>query len=219
MTNGLIDAATQTERPDDRRIYGVVVAQVVDNCDRTQLGRVQVRLPWLPGYEPWARVASLMAGAEGGAFFMPQAGEEVLVAFNHGDVREPYVVGCIWNGHDRPPQPASTDPVNKRLIRTPKGHEIEFDDAGQTVVIKSANGQRVVLGRDKIEISLDEQKTTAITLEKGGQLTLKAANTITLDAPTINILARDNVALGGQQSARIDGGSYCSINASQIFIG
>lgn len=215
----LVDSATRTDKPDDRRIYGVVLAQVIDICDNSKLGRVQLRLPWLPGYEPWARVASLAAGSDSGMYFIPQKDEEVLVAFNHGDVREPYVVGCVWNDKDKAPKEAAKDPKNKRSIRTPAGHEIEFDDATGTIVIKSAKGQRVVLGPDNIEIDLDEKKTTAITLEKGGNLTIKASNTITLDAPTINVTARDNVAIGGSKSARIDGGSYCSINAGQIFIG
>lgn len=215
----LLDSAVRSEKPDDRRIYGVVVAQVVDICDQTELGRVQIRFPWLPGYEPWARVASLSAGSTCGTFFIPQKDEEVLVAFNHGDVREPYVVGCVWNGKDKAPKEAALDPKNKRLIRTPKGHEIEFDDALGTVVIKSAKGQCVVLGPDKIEINLDEQKNTSIILKKGGDLTIKASNTITLDAPTIKVTASDNVSIGGNKSARIDGGNNCSINAGQIFIG
>ncbi len=218
MLDGLVETSAHTVAPEDPRIYGIAVAQVINNLDRTDQGRVQLHLPWLPGYEPWARVAVLMAGDGRGTYFIPQVGDEVLVAFNHGDVREPYVVGSLWNGRDNPPG-SGLDPVNRRLIRTPKGHEIEFDDALGTVAIKSARGQSIVLGPDKIEIALDEQKTTVITLQKGGNVTIKASNTITLDAPTINVTARDNVAIGGSQSARIDGGSYCSVSAGQIFIG
>ncbi len=219
MPNGLVDTAAQVEVPDDRRIYGLVTAQVIENCDETRLGRVQVRFPWLPGYEPWARVAALMAGANGGTYFMPQVNEEVLVAFNHGDIREPYIVGSVWNGRDQPPKQAASDPVHKRMIRTPKGLQIEFDDAKQALKISNDKGRCITVGLDTIDIAMDEQKSTAVTLDQSGHLTIKAASTITLDAPTINILARDNVALAGQQSARIDGGSYCSMNAAQIFIG
>lgn len=217
MQGGLVDTTTQIDVPEDRRIYGVVLAQVVENCDKNCLGRVKLKLSWLPGFEPWARVASLMAGEDRGAYFIPQVGEEVLVAFNHGDVREPYVIGSVWNGKDRSPARTPFDPVNKRLIRTPKGHEIEFDDAQQSITITSADKQRITLTPGKVEIAVDEQKTTAVTLESGN-ITIKAASSITLDAPTINITGT-NVAVGGSSSARIDGGSYCSIAAAQIFIG
>ena len=66
-------------------------------------------LPWLPGLMPWARLSNMMAGMGRGSFFVPQIGDEVLVAFNHGDVREPYVIGTLWNTMDRPPALSPTD--------------------------------------------------------------------------------------------------------------
>jgi uncharacterized protein involved in type VI secretion and phage assembly len=219
MGKGIVDSATQMEAPDDRRIYGVATAQVITNCDQTNQGRIKVRFPWLPGYEPWARVAALMAGANGGTFFMPQKNEEVLVAFNHGDIREPYIVGCVWNGKDRPPEQAASDPENLRIIRTPKGLQVEFDDQKQSITISNKKDKQIVIASDSIEITLDKDAKTTIKLDQNGNITLKAASTITLDAPTINILAKNNLALGGQDSARIDGGSYCSINATKIYIG
>ena len=83
----LIDAATREAVWEDKRIYGVAPAEVVSNLDLTGLGRVQLRLPWLPGYSPWARVAAFSAGSGRGGYFIPQNGDEVLVAFSHGDVR------------------------------------------------------------------------------------------------------------------------------------
>lgn len=215
MAGELVDSAAKTEAPDDRRIYGVTVAQVIANCDKTRQGRVQVRLPWLPGFEPWARLALL----DQGAYFMPQVGDEVLVAFNHGDVREPYIVGQLWNGLDHPPVRDHNDPNNKRIIRTPKGHEIVFDDQDQarSVVITSADQHKITLSPKEVKISMAENKAI-ITLDAGGNITIKAAASITLDAPTINVMG-DNVAIGGRQSARIDGGGHCSIQAGQIFIG
>lgn len=218
MTDGLVRTAARSEGPDDRRIFGVALAKVINNVDTTNQGRVQIHLPWLACYEPWARLAGLMSGNGCGTYFIPQVGDEVLVAFNHGDVREPYVVGSLWNGQDKSPG-NKTDAVNKRLIRTPQGHEIKFDDATGEVTIKSSKGQRVVLGPDNIEIDLDDNKSTAIMFEKGGKVTIKASDTITLDAPTITIKASKSVTLQGNQGATIKGGSNCSIDAAQISIG
>jgi len=112
----------------------VAVAEVIDNNDALTMGRVQIRLPWLD-VPVYARVATLMAGSNRGTFFIPQPGDEVLVAFNHGDVREPFVIGSLWNGVDQPPATDMGDPMFKRLIRTPQGLELEFDDKKGTVTI------------------------------------------------------------------------------------
>lgn len=215
MDGGLVDSAAKAEAPDDRRIYGITVGQVIANCDKTGQGRVQIKLSWLPGYEPWARLSLV----DQGTYFIPRVGHEVLVAFNHGDVREPYIVGQVWNGLDRPPAQERGDPDNKRMIRTPKGHEIVFDDQEQarSIVITSADRHQISIGPGEVKITLAENKAS-ITLDTGGNITIKAAAGITLDAPTINVMGT-NTAIGGSQSARIDGGANCTIQAGQIFIG
>jgi uncharacterized protein involved in type VI secretion and phage assembly len=215
VDRGLVDTAAQADSPSDRRIYGVAIGEVIENCDTKNLGRVKVRLAWLPGYEPWARVAVL----DGGTFFIPQVGDEVLIGFTNGDVLAPYVLGRLWNDKDPPPARVHGDPVNKRIIRTPKRYEIAFDDAAGSIVITTATDQRITLTSNKIEIAANRDKTTAITLETSGNITIKAATRILLDAPTIDISATDNATLGGSKSARIDGGSYCSVSASSIYIG
>jgi len=123
----------ETNNP-DRRITGVAVGQVIDNTDALTMGRVQIQLPWLD-MPLWARVAVLMAGPNRGTFFIPQPGDEVLVAFNHGDIREPFVIGSLWNGVDQPPATGFDDAVSKRLIHTPQGLELEFDDKKMSVTI------------------------------------------------------------------------------------
>jgi uncharacterized protein involved in type VI secretion and phage assembly len=90
------------------RWYGVCPAQVTDIKDPDNQGRVQVALPWSPDsgserYTAWARLATLMAGNNRGSWWIPDVDDEVLVAFEHGDVRRPYVVGALWNGSDAPP--------------------------------------------------------------------------------------------------------------------
>src|SRR5690606_7267207 len=92
-----------------RRFYGAYPAIVVDLVDPDQQGRVKVRLPWAPDdngglYEAWARLATLMAGNNRGVWFVPDLDDEVLVMFEGGDPRRPYVVGALWNGQDAPPE-------------------------------------------------------------------------------------------------------------------
>ena len=219
MADGLVESAAKSTAPDDPRVAGVAPAEVIANCDQTNLGRVKVRLPWLPDYEPWARVAAPMAGMKSGAYFMPQVGDEVLVAFNRGEVLEAYVVGSMWNGRNKTPVESSTDAESKWVLKTPKGHELVFDDVAASITITHVGGPHVTLREASIEVAMDAKNTAAITFDKSGNVTIKASSSITLDAPTINVSASQNLALGGSSSARIYGGGYCSIQATKIDIG
>jgi uncharacterized protein involved in type VI secretion and phage assembly len=114
------------------RINGVVIALVTDVKDPTGQGRIKVRFPWMSDSEvgdihqsDWIRIAAGMGGNNRGTFFMPEAQDEALVAFEHGDVRFPYVVGFLWNGQDHPP----ADHVRLRRIQSVNGHRISFLDS------------------------------------------------------------------------------------------
>ena len=74
---------------------GVYPAVVTDLRDPDQQGRVKIRLPWTPdaagaSAELWARLATLMAGASRGSWFVPDVGDEVLVAFEGGQPLRPW---------------------------------------------------------------------------------------------------------------------------------
>jgi uncharacterized protein involved in type VI secretion and phage assembly len=217
MSPGLIDSALAGLREAvEPRVYGVAVAEVIDNIDGTGGARVQLRLPWMPGYEPWARVAAFSAGSDRGAFFIPQTGDEVLVAFNHGDVRDPYVVGSLWNGQDSPPSDAPNDAISKRIIRTPAGHEIELDDLDQSVTVTTSAGQEVRLESSKIELTTSGD-SAKVTLETSGQISLTGNVGIELKAPKI-MLDGTTVELKASASATVDGGGACTVKGGVVKI-
>ncbi|MEA3008362.1 MAG: hypothetical protein QOJ91_54 [Sphingomonadales bacterium] len=87
-------------------IAGVMTAVVTQNQDPDGLGRVKLRLAAAgEGDETdWARIVAPVAGAARGTFFLPEVGDEVLVAFDHGDIRFPYVLGALWSRFNRPPK-------------------------------------------------------------------------------------------------------------------
>jgi uncharacterized protein involved in type VI secretion and phage assembly len=221
VPDGLIETAAQARVPAHRPIYGVVLARVIENEDTAGLARVQIHLPFLPELEPWARVATFMAGMtiagiRYGAYFIPQKGDEVLVAFNHGDVNEPYILGCLWNGVDRPPTLVPTDAVTKRIIRTPQGHEVEFDDVGQSVTITSSTKQKITIDPTKVEMTTAEGKTT-FTLDTIGNVSIRSTLGIELKAPTITIEG-DTVTLKGKVRTKIGDGQSCDISAGLVRI-
>jgi uncharacterized protein involved in type VI secretion and phage assembly len=179
--------------------YGVHVGIVVDVHDPDQQGRVRVRLPWLVddggGYEAWARVATLMAGAGRGSWFIPDVDDEVLLAFEAGDPHRPYVVGSLWNGKDQPPEQMGTGndvrtirtrsgvrirmsdaPRNASLtLETPGGQRVELTDGPRTIVVSDANGNQVVVHPQGIEV------TAATTVAVKAPQVEVAAGSVTVD--------------------------------------
>jgi phage baseplate assembly protein gpV len=133
-------------------VNGVVVGVVT----AVDLGTVKLNFPWLdPTYESdWVRIATAMSGNGAGSFFMPNVDDEVLVAFEHGDTRFPYVVGFMWNGIDLPP---SADVKDRRLM-SKRGHMIRFldssPDSGSTgaLVIQDASGNVITMSEGKIVV-------------------------------------------------------------------
>lgn len=126
-------------------INGVVVGIVLSVKDPQDIGRVQVNFPWMSedNKSYWARVATLMAGNSRGSWFMPEVGDEVLVAFEHGVVDFPFIVGFLWNGQDKPPNDGIDTQV--RRLRTVSGHVVEFDDrpGKEQILIKTKAGHLV----------------------------------------------------------------------------
>jgi uncharacterized protein involved in type VI secretion and phage assembly len=99
--------------------FGVYRATVIDNKDPEGRGRVQVKIPSVdPGSTAWAELASLTAGDGYGTWFRPEPGDDVLVAFEEGDRRRPYVVGALWGAGERtPPTTADTAKTINALRR------------------------------------------------------------------------------------------------------
>ena len=189
----LIDVLTneEEERYRMRRIHGVAVGIVTQNRDPEGLGRVRISLPWLSeeSESDWVKVMTFMAGNDWGGFFLPEVEDEVLVAFEHGDINHPYVLGGLWNSEDRPPESNADGSNNVRKIRSRSGHEVVFQDdtpggqeklelrskAGHTVVLSDAAGREKIEVRDKTGnnvIVLDSVQNT-ISVESAMKLTLK----------------------------------------------
>lgn len=166
--------ALESEDQDVGKIYGVVAGIVTNNRDPDGLGRVKIKFPWLSddNETDWVRMTTLMAGGNRGSFFLPEVGDEVLVAFEHGDINHPYVIGTIWNGKDNPPETNSDGKNNIRKIKSRSGHEIIFNDDNtamqEKIEIHTNAGHKIVLddsaGQEKIEI-IDKTGSNKITID------------------------------------------------------
>ncbi len=115
----------------DKRYYGVVIGVVTDLLDPDNQGRVKVRFPWYDDrtQTEWCRVVYPNAGPNHGFIAVPEKDSEVLVAFEFGDMRRPYVLGGLFNGVDAPPTFRKEDEVrDEKMFRTRGGHQLLFRD-------------------------------------------------------------------------------------------
>jgi uncharacterized protein involved in type VI secretion and phage assembly len=157
-----------------KRYPGVVTGIVKNLNDPDGQGRIELQFPWLSDSvrSSWAPVASALAGKERGAFFMPEIDDEVLVAFEHGDVNHPFIVGFLWNGVDTPPETTNQN----RVIKTPGGHQLRFEDTdgAKKVVLKSNGGHHVEID--------DSAETITIKTNSGNQFIVlnDASNSVTV---------------------------------------
>ena len=192
---------------------GVAVAIVRDNKDNSGMGRVKVSFPWhsQPQESYWARVATPMAGKNRGIYFIPEVNDEVLVAFERGDLRFPYVVGSLWNGQDSAPQNNGDGKNDIRVIHSRADTKITINDksGSASIQIEIANGQRLTLDKDKAELA--DKNGNKVTMQASGAMTLEAATSITLKAPQITLDASGTMTVksGGTMTVQ---GSLVQIN-------
>ncbi|MER7577510.1 phage baseplate assembly protein V [Streptomyces sp. NPDC126514] len=213
------------------RIEGLLCGIVTDTGDvdeitRKPTGRVKVMLPVLsPDYvTDWARVVHVGASADGGAYFMPDVTDEVLVGFELGDVRRPYVIGGLLNsksgyhveGLGGPAvEPAVAGQVVRRGFASPTGNRLTFHD-WKTVGEGPSLASAVVLGTksENIALCLDQkQGTVTLACKPVPPDSTSPTGTITIecgDGGTINI----NAGQGG--TVNVEGGKEVAVKALKI---
>lgn len=174
--------------------YGIYTALVTDVQDPEGLGRVRVRLPWATdpdgqAYEIWARVATLMAGANRGAWFIPEPNDEVILAFEAGRPDAPVVLGAVWNGRDSSPVQMDSN-NNIRSITSRSGIRVEFDDTagGVQFTIETPGGQKIVCADTPPSITLSDATGNEVKLDSGG-ITLDTQMNVTISATTLKVSA------------------------------
>ncbi len=172
------------------RHYGVVIAIVTNVNDPDGLGRVKVKYPWMgdsPAIESdWARLVSPMAGSGRGFQNMPEVNDEVVVAFEEGDIHMPFVIGALWNNSDKPPLTTSNfhnqGKVIQRVWKSRIGHTILLDDSDGSPMIK-------IIDKTAKNWVIIDSKTNNVEVQAEADVTITAKGNIKATA-TGNIEAK-----------------------------
>jgi phage protein D len=194
-------------------LLGVATAQVTDVRDPDGLGRVKVKFPWLSDtyVSDWARTVQPGAGPQRGAVVLPEVNDEVMVAFEQGDLRRPYVLGGLWNGVDKPKLgdglvDGSTGAVKRRGFVSKKGAcLVFFDDDGD-------EGVAVLTGDRGLKVSLNKTKTTVrisssgkVEIEGAQDVRIKAGTNLRLEAGASLELKAAKVSIKGEGPVEVKG--------------
>jgi phage protein D len=202
---------------------GPVIGLVTNNKDPDGMHRVKVKFPTLSDQAEsnWARMVTLGAGANRGFVVMPQINDEVLVVFEHGDLRRPLVIGSLWNGRDKPPAPAidnllAQSKVIQWGLTSNAGHTFTIRDGQdeKNIELKLIDGvTKLLLDDKKVELHGNGQTLelkcgeASIKLEKSGAITI-SGTTITVDAKqSVDVKAQTAINVKATVAAKIEGTS------------
>ena len=178
------------------RWYGVFAALVTDIKDPDGQGRVKVTLPWAPDtgggrYEAWARMTTFMGGNNRGSWFIPDTNDEVLVGFEAGDPRRPYVLGGLWNGKDKPPESMDGSGNNdKKVLRSRNGVKLTMEDTSgqEKFIVETPGGQKITLKDGPGSVAIEDSNGNSIKLETSG-ITITASAKVTINASQVAVSA------------------------------
>lgn len=213
MNFGMLSGLLTT--PDSSgRFYGVTVGVVTNNQDPDKLGRVKLKLPWLSDQDEshWARVLAPMAGKERGFYCLPEVEDEVLVAFEHGLVEFPYVLGSLWNGKDLPPATNDDGKNNQRVLKSRSGHTIRLDDteSGEKIEIIDASGANsIVISTADNTITISADADIQITSSSGKLL---------LSGNGVEITSQAGVKVEAAQTMELKSSAQLNIQGSVVNI-
>lgn len=222
-------------------VRGVYIGVVTNNKDPEKLGRVKIKIPIIDEKNEldWVRIATLMSGNGYGTLFVPEVGTEVLVAFLMGDIRQPVIIGALWNKKQKPPSGQDAG-NNIRQIVTRSGHEVTFDDsqgkgkitvkstAGQTleiddqkssILVKDKSGQNAIriTGGTSNDIEV-KSGTNKITINNKGDISIESLKGIKLKSTQVSIEANANLNLKANAAIKIDTNGILELKGSMIKI-
>lgn len=207
-----VDIANPYNSPTLPPVTQVQTALVTDNNDPEGLGRVKVKFPWMDQNEtPFIRIAMPDAGNERGWFLMPEVNDEVLVAYEQGDPDHPIILGCLYNGMDKPAYGSGafldSGAVMIKEFKTRLGNIIRFTD-------KNGDEQLEILQKDgKNAITMKVNGPSIMIESKDGDITIKGKNLV-LDGQSINLKSQQDIGLKSGTDLKIEAGANLTQKAT-----
>jgi phage protein D/phage baseplate assembly protein gpV len=214
---------TAHETRDNGRVHGVVTGLVTNLNDPEDWGRVKVKYAWLGEIESdWVRIAAPMAGSERGFYYLPEVNDEVLIAFEQGDVRHGYIVGSLWNGVDKPPKPISEvvsgGVVNQRIVQSRSGHTVILDDTdgAEQIIIRDKTGKNeMIINSSENSMAINVEGDFTVTAK--GKITMTSTQDMSLESKANGkITTQSNLDLKATSNLTAQATSNASLKGTQL---
>jgi Rhs element Vgr protein len=195
-------------------IHGLQIGIVVQlESDPDGQDRIRVRIPVIDSDAQgiWTRIASLDAGDNRGAFFMPEIGDEVIVGFINDDPNDPVVLGMLHSSN-KPAPITPQDANNEKGFTTRSKMHLSFNDDTKTIVIDTPAGNSITIDEQSMKIEIKDQSQNKITMETSGItmespanidikagaiLTLAGGASLSIGAPSLSVKADADVSIQG----------------------
>jgi phage baseplate assembly protein gpV len=207
--------APDQEEEEPKRFYGVATATVLDPLDPMFLGRLQVLIHFIDSLDlsAWARVAVPMAGQFSGFYCLPKPGDEVLVAFEHGDVNVPYIIGSLWNALSPPPLLSPIPQI--RAIRSPLGNQLVFTEAPPTLILQNGPTPPDVIPSPPVPAAYQSiaLAPTGVLVAATTVTVMCGANLVTINPTGVSIASGTTMSLTAATAITITAGTNVSITA------
>ncbi|MBN2899198.1 MAG: DUF2345 domain-containing protein [Clostridia bacterium] len=214
----MFDELLSNDLKKDNKIFGVMSGLVTDNNDPDKKNRVKVQLfskindKTETGFIP---VAMPMVGKEFGIFFMPEIGDEVLVAFENGDIEKGYVIGGLYNDTKKAPVTVEEGKNDVKKIKTRTNNEMTLSDKEneQFIEIKTEKGYKVLIddSKDQLTIQDKEGKNKVAFSMANGQIEVEAEKKIVLKAGQSSIILSDG-------KIEIEASNSIRLKAAQVMV-
>jgi uncharacterized protein involved in type VI secretion and phage assembly len=223
----------------------IVTAKVTDNQDPEHLGRVKVKYPWRADDEEsdWIRVMTPMSGNEMGIYFIPEVNDELVVAFQNGDINSPIILGSLWSSVIKPPDTNQDGKNNIRMIKSRSGHKIILDDKDgeekvtiidkaensiiidskeKLITITSKKDMKLLAEDGKISISAKEievKSSSGTTMESGADFTVTASSgKFGVDVNELSLKAASQGTLEASASLTVKASGNTTIKGAMVMI-
>lgn len=209
------------KKQQENKILGITTGVVKENWDKKEQKHPgMVKVEFFLGEEgktltDWIRVAQPYAGNGYGQYWLPEVGDEVILAFNLGDLNKPYVIGSLWNNQDKIPEKTVTEQNMVKRIKTKGGHEIIFEEEKEKerLEIHTPKNLKITLEDENNSITIqDEKRKNLLQIDgKNGKITVTAEKAISFKA------GQTTLELDGEgQKATLKSGSI-TLEAQQAF--
>ncbi|RYE27448.1 MAG: type IV secretion protein Rhs [Sphingobacteriaceae bacterium] len=176
------------------------LAIVTDNNDPQKQGRIKVQFKWQctsNDVTEWLRVMTPDAGTSEkvsrnrGFVFVPEIGDQVIVAFEEGNVARPVVLGSVFHGKSGIGGGGGN---NSKSLSSKSGHSLNLNDAGGiTFIDKSKLNHIEIDGTNQITVTADKTIKLVTGGEGGSSITLNSNGTIDIVGKIVNIQGTESI--------------------------